>query len=111
MMRCAATASLTFPSGDQSRSVLSLISSPPFDPLASSCRDRPSSAGTYELLIPPGEGDLPVLVLARRQAELNGEMASAWTLRNLDYAGYGTVSPDKLYLRDANMTVSVAGTS
>jgi HAD superfamily, subfamily IIIB (Acid phosphatase) len=47
-------------------------------------------------------------ITARRQIEHNYEMASVWTLRNLDAAGYGTVSPDHFYVRDPNSIGSVA---
>jgi S1/P1 Nuclease/HAD superfamily, subfamily IIIB (Acid phosphatase) len=47
-------------------------------------------------------------VTGRKQAERNGEMANVWTLRNLETAGYGTVQPDHLYLRDQNGDGSVA---
>jgi hypothetical protein len=47
-------------------------------------------------------------VTGRKQAERNGEMASVWTLRNLEMAGYGIVQPDHLYLRDPNGDGSVA---
>jgi predicted secreted acid phosphatase len=62
------------------------------------CIDQPASCKPIDVFF----------VTGRRQAELNGEMASAWTLRNLDSAGYGTVSPGHLYLRDANMAGGIA---
>jgi hypothetical protein len=47
-------------------------------------------------------------VTGRREAERNGEMASVWTLRNLEAAGYGPVAPDHLYLRDPHGDGTVA---
>jgi len=39
-------------------------------------------------------------VTGRRESRHRDEMASAWTLRNLDRAGYGAVARDHLYMRD-----------
>jgi acid phosphatase len=47
-------------------------------------------------------------ITGRRQIEHNYEMASVWTLRNLNNAGYGAVSPDHLYMRDPNSVGTVA---
>jgi hypothetical protein len=43
------------------------------------------------------------------QIEHNYELASVWMVHHLDTAGCGTVSPDHLYVRDANSSGSVAG--
>lgn len=47
-------------------------------------------------------------VTGRKQSERNGEMASVWTLRNLESAGYGAIKPDHLYLRDPHGDGTVA---
>ncbi len=47
-------------------------------------------------------------VTGRREIEHNHEMPSAWTLRNLDLAGYGAVERDHLYMRDPASTGSAA---
>jgi hypothetical protein len=58
----------------------------------------------------PGTGSdlLAIRTTPWRQGEHNYELAIAWTLRNLDTAGYGLVTRDHLYLRDPNSTGSVA---
>lgn len=47
-------------------------------------------------------------VTGRKQSERYGEMASVWTLRNLESAGYGAIKPDHLYLRDPHGDGTVA---
>lgn len=47
-------------------------------------------------------------VTGRIEKEHNYELASLWTLRNLDDAGYGLVSRDHLYVRDVSSVGAVA---
>jgi predicted secreted acid phosphatase len=47
-------------------------------------------------------------VTGRREIEHNHEMPSVWTLRNLANAGYGTIEPDHLYMRDPGSSGSAA---
>jgi hypothetical protein len=47
-------------------------------------------------------------VTGRREKEYNGELPSAWTLRNLEAAGYVGVTRDRLMMRDPNNTGSAS---
>lgn len=58
------------------------------------CIGRPAPCSVIEVFF----------VTGRREAEHNYEMASVWTLRNLEQAGYAGLTRDHLYVRDPAST-------
>ena len=63
------------------------------------CIDQPATCIKVEVFF----------VTGRREIEYRQEMPSAWTLRNLEAAGYVGVARDHLYMRDKDSTGPVSG--